>query len=1046
LTQEPESPVDPDEFEEELAQCLERYHGQGAAALQGYLDAHPLGARLRARLSDLERLGLLGGGDDLGGRRLGPYRLLRRIGQGGMSEVFLAHDERMERDVALKSAHPGLALDERGKERFAREVRAVAQLSHAGIVPVFDQGEAEGRAFFTMEYVPGVTLGELLDAARREGTPPEELTGASLARLAGVPADDQGEQSGTHLRWRRSHVELAARWTLEVAEALEHAHENGIVHRDIKPSNIMLRPEGRAQLFDFGLARLEDQPSLTRSGDFTGTPYYVSPEQLSQGADAVDARSDVYSLGATLYELLTLRRPFEGASTAEVLHKIQTREPRSPRHLHGRLPRDIERVCLTALDKNRTRRYADMSAFAADLRRFLDFEPVLARPLGPLQRAVRFLERRPALGAALALGLVIIIGLPTGLLLANAAIRDQRDQALLAAAEERRANVVSDQVVDFLMHLFEIAQEDTSDMSARQLLETGLARIPTGAEQEPLVRGVMLATAGRVYANLGLHARAVPFFNRAYAILRNELSDEDPRVNEILHDLARAQLEGGVLESARTIGQAGLAGFDAAGLSEDPRTADMLQTLAAVYLRLDELAEAEACLVRAISIERAVQASLPEGERTRVLSPLAPPHGELRIASVHGQLAAVHTAAAEPQRARERLERALAIYEAAWTPEPEAERELRSAYVRVLRDLGQEALAADEESRIAELRSRALAWREHELDPLPELAFVFDSDARRQYDEHFNAGILGLQSGRGDAARASFLACLEIAPREAVCAYNIACACSNMGDVADGLAWLQRALDWGYVRTVSERESISKDKDLAGLRSDPRFAELEAQAWAVPLVGEGVQQALVQLPEPRPQDGPLPVALLLTGDGGPKPLLEGAVGEALQAAGWVAIAPRSPGVRARWFLDLQDLEERQDVLARAVLAGLESLPADVERDPARTWIIATREGAPLAVALALRFPGLLRGLLLLDGPPSANTLRPAARTAALSGLAVEVVLRLDRDAAWGREGVTAVDRLWSLVDWFQSLTLSVHGSLVEDEEALRVHLLERLAR
>ena len=300
-----------EEFEALLTECIDRFGVDGAEGVERVCSGRPdLAERLRERLASLQRLGLLG--EERGGARpdtIGRYEIERRIGQGGMAVVYLAHDPRDGRRVALKVASTPLLAGDRGRARFEREVRAFEGLRHPNLVPILDSGEAQGRPFFTMEYVEGATLGQVIDALRRSGKSPDELTGRDVGAVVAAPATTEV--------WGRSFFETVTRLVLDVAEALDHLHSHNVLHRDVKPSNVLLRPDGRAMLFDLGLAHIEDQPALTRSGDFAGTPYYVSPEQVMRGPKHLDARADVYSLGVTLFELLTLRRPFEGRTTAK---------------------------------------------------------------------------------------------------------------------------------------------------------------------------------------------------------------------------------------------------------------------------------------------------------------------------------------------------------------------------------------------------------------------------------------------------------------------------------------------------------------------------------------------------------------------------------------------------------------------------------------------------------------------------------------------------------------------------------------------------------
>ncbi|HKB15030.1 MAG TPA: serine/threonine-protein kinase, partial [Planctomycetota bacterium] len=221
-----------------------------------------------------------------------------------------------------------------------------------------------------------------------------------------TPAEERERRRPSSSSWTKGYIETTCGLVAQVADALEHAHALGVIHRDVKPSNILVRVDGSAVLTDFGLAREEGLPSMSLTGEFAGTPYYVSPEQAMARRMRVDHRTDVYSLGVTLFELLTLRRPFEGTTTQEVLGKIVTKDPPSPRKFNPALPGDVVTIVLKAIEKDPDRRYASAAEFAADLRAFLSFKPIAAKPATPVTRALKF-TRRHRTGAASAVALAL---------------------------------------------------------------------------------------------------------------------------------------------------------------------------------------------------------------------------------------------------------------------------------------------------------------------------------------------------------------------------------------------------------------------------------------------------------------------------------------------------------------------------------------------------------------------------------------------------------------------------------------------------------------
>jgi hypothetical protein len=323
---------------------------------------------------------------------LGDFTLLEEIGRGGMGVVYRARQESMGRLVALKVLPSFAGMDSATVARFRREAEAAGRLSHPGIVPVHAVGEAEGVYYYAMELVEGPSLHSLLgslagrEPARLLGTLAEE-TGLGVVLSAMPDGSVPGIGSGS--RYARSCAALIA----EVADALAAAHAGKVVHRDIKPSNVLIHRSGRPVLVDFGLARDLASVGLTASGDAVGTPSYMAPEQAS-GSKDIDHRADVYGLGALLYELLTLRPPFQGAHAGEIMRKILDDEPVPVRKLNARVSVDLETIVHTCLRKHPDQRYPVAEALAHDLRRFLAGEPIVARRPSLVARCVHVLRRQ----------------------------------------------------------------------------------------------------------------------------------------------------------------------------------------------------------------------------------------------------------------------------------------------------------------------------------------------------------------------------------------------------------------------------------------------------------------------------------------------------------------------------------------------------------------------------------------------------------------------------------------------------------------------------
>ena len=375
-------------------------------------------AQLRQRVEMLVRSGLWGAPAQEAAaipERLGEFRLLRKLGGGGMGVVYLAEQESVGRRVALKLIRGEHLYSQSARARFVREARATARLDHASIVRVFTIGEEAGLPFLAMEYVPGTALDALLDHFK--GRAPASLRGqdAREALLVALRANSEAPLSESRSEnFERGWIEFAVRIARDIALALEHAHERGVLHRDVKPSNVLLGADGRVRLCDFGLAALAGGESLTRSGAQLGSLPYMAPEQLRGEHGAIGPQTDVYGLGVTLYELVTLARPFGGESEERVRQAILDARPTSMRTLNVSASADIEIVCAKALDPDPRRRYSSAADFARDLSNVLELRPIEARPPSAWTRARRWSQRRPAAAVAVVAGALLMLAFPLG--------------------------------------------------------------------------------------------------------------------------------------------------------------------------------------------------------------------------------------------------------------------------------------------------------------------------------------------------------------------------------------------------------------------------------------------------------------------------------------------------------------------------------------------------------------------------------------------------------------------------------------------------------
>jgi serine/threonine protein kinase len=442
---------------QELVEVLERYMADLESGIapdeQALLAAHPdLADELRPYLESLRlldgatrdirlpRANANGTQDDTApqnARQIGEYRIVREIGRGGMGIVYEAHQKSLNRKVALKILPFAAVLDQRQIARFRNEAQAAAQLHHPHIVPVFAVGQEQGVNYYAMQFIDGQSLEQVIRELRAEEV--RRATNSTKGRGAA-----NGSTTTLHYRpanalpSRKSleHGDLfrtVARLGREAAEALHHAHEHSIVHRDIKPSNLMIDGDGKLWVTDFGLARIQSTNGVTLTGDVIGTLRYMSPEQAN-GSALVDARTDVYSLGVTLYELLTQTQAHPSDDRQTLIRQIINEEPVAPRKINPAVPIDLETIVLGAMARTRDDRYVSAQALADDLGRFLDGKPTLARRPSLFDRLGKWARRHRSLVTLAAAALVLLTIVSAGGMVMLA--REQsRTSAALAESE-----------------------------------------------------------------------------------------------------------------------------------------------------------------------------------------------------------------------------------------------------------------------------------------------------------------------------------------------------------------------------------------------------------------------------------------------------------------------------------------------------------------------------------------------------------------------------------------------------------------------------------
>ncbi len=542
--------------------------------------------------------------------RIGPYRIIRTLGRGGMGSVFLAEQtEPLHRRVALKVMRSRF-VDSEGRLRFEAESQAMARLQHPNVAQVFDAGATEeGHPYFVMEYVAGERITTYCDAKR-------------------LSIDDR--------------LDLFR----AVCAGVQHAHQKGVIHRDLKPSNILVTEADdgpRPKIIDFGIAKTLDHPlaeAAVTGNRLLGTPAYLAPEavEVGEGRHDVDTRSDVYSLGVLLYELLVGRRPFDDDTTSffEVLRRVLTRPAPEPskrwseldattrvdlaehrmidvESLRRSLRGDLDWIVSKAIARNREHRYGSAAELAADIRRHLRHQPVEAGPPSKIYLLKKLIRRR--LGTV-ASALLVVLALAAGLIArtfeaqranraaaAAVAARQETERALEEAEQARRETA---EVADFLAGIFRLSdpgEAKGSSVTARELLDVAADEMRGfGFTDQPLTRARFMQTVADIYRKLGLFDNAEEFFTEALQIRRGQLPTGHLDVAESLNGLAALYAQRGEFEQAEPLFKEALAIREQALSAKDLKVAMSLTNLASLYTDMKKNEQAEPLFVRALAI------------------------------------------------------------------------------------------------------------------------------------------------------------------------------------------------------------------------------------------------------------------------------------------------------------------------------------------------------------------------------------------------------------------------------------------------------------
>jgi eukaryotic-like serine/threonine-protein kinase len=552
---------------------------------------------------------------------LGDFRIGRELGRGGMGVVYEAEQISLGRRVALKVLPFAAMLDKQQLARFKNEARAAATLDHPNIVAIYSVGAERGVHYYAMQLIEGRSLAEVIAQLRaasgEQGARSKNelvcspaLDGEGLATndlVRSPPLDGEGLEEGcipasnidtapiAHAPTlhapssslpafsSREYFRAVARLGIQAAEALDHAHQSGVLHRDIKPANLLLDDAGKLWITDFGLARIEADAGMTMTGDILGTLRYMSPEQALAKRVVVDHRSDIYSLGITLYELLTLRPAYAGDDRQELLRQIAFEEPKKLRQVNGRASQDFETIILKAIEKNPADRYATAQGLADDLRALLENQPIKAEPPSLWDRTKKWSRRHRALVNASA---VIVLLLTVGSIASTALLFWERERTAQANAESRA-------VIDFLVNDLLTAPLDEDklerEVTLNDLLINADAKIDRALADQPRVGAFVRTTMAQTYNRLRKYEEAERQARLAQTLAVSNAEVDDAVTYNSTKELTTALTDQGKFDEARQVSTELVEMRRRDFGEEDLRTFEATNLLIGVWLRTGEM-------------------------------------------------------------------------------------------------------------------------------------------------------------------------------------------------------------------------------------------------------------------------------------------------------------------------------------------------------------------------------------------------------------------------------------------------------------------------